>query len=126
VTLVPLTFRMSSAELTDEAFIVTVSGEADARAATTLQRELDGLADEGARELIVDLLRVPFLDAHIVGVLQRAAGRMRADGGEVVLVSNDPRLLRTFEPNGLRSTFRFERSLNEAVDRALATTRTDD
>jgi anti-anti-sigma factor len=117
---------MSSAELTDDAFIVTVSGEADALAAPTLQRELDVLADDGARELIVDLLQVPFLDSTVLGVLLRSARRMRADGGDVVLVSDDPRVLRTFEINGLVSSFRFERTLNGAVDRALAAPRTDD
>jgi anti-anti-sigma factor len=117
---------MSSAELTDDAFIVTVSGEADALAAPTLQRELDGLADDGAREVIVDLLQVPFLDSTVLGVLLRSARRIRADGGDVVLVSDDPRVLRTFEISGLVSSFRFERSLNEAVDRVLAVPHIDD
>jgi anti-sigma B factor antagonist len=116
---VPLTFRLSSAELTDDTFIVTVSGEADALAAPELQRQLDALAEDGARELIVDLLRVPFLDSTILGVLLRTARRVRADGGDVVLISDDPRVLRTFEISGLVSSFRFERSLNAAVDRVL-------
>jgi anti-anti-sigma factor len=117
---------MSSAELTEDAFIVTVSGEADALAAPTLQRELDGLADDGARELIVDLLQVPFLDPTVLAVLLRATRRLRADGGDVVLISDDPRVLRTFEASGLVSSFRFERTLNEAVGRARTTLRTDD
>ena len=117
---------MSSAELTDDAFIVTVSGEADAHVAPTLQRELDGLADDGAHELIVDLLQVQFLDSTVLSVLLRSARRMRADGGDVVLVSDDPRVLRTFEISGLVSSFRFERTLSGAVDRALSTARTDD
>jgi anti-anti-sigma factor len=116
---VPLTFRLSSAELTDDTFIVTVSGEADALAAPELQRQLDALAEDGARELIVDLLQVPFLDSTILGVLLRTARRVRAVGGDVVLISDDPRVLRTFEISGLVSSFRFERSLNAAVDRVL-------
>jgi anti-anti-sigma factor len=116
---VPLTFRMSSAELTDDAFIVTVSGEADALAAPQLQSELDALSEDGAHELIVDLLQVPFLDSTILGVLLRAARRMRADGGDVVLISDDPRVLRIFEISGLVSSFRFERTLNAAVERVL-------
>jgi anti-anti-sigma factor len=115
----PLTFRLSSAELTDDTFIVTVSGEADALAAPELQRQLDALAEDGARELIVDLLQVPFLDSTILGVLLRTARRVRAVGGDVVLISDDPRVLRTFEISGLVSSFRFERSLNAAVDRVL-------
>jgi anti-anti-sigma factor len=116
---VPLTFRLSSAELIDDTFIVTVSGEADALAAPQLQSELDVLADDGAHELIVDLLQVPFLDSTILGVLLRTARRMRADGGDVVLISDDPRVLRTFEMSGLLSSFRFERSLNAVVERVL-------
>jgi anti-anti-sigma factor len=116
---VPLTFRLSSAELIDDTFIVTVSGEADALAAPQLQSELDVLADDGAHELIVDLLQVPFLDSTILGVLLRTARRMRADGGDVVLISDDPRVLRTFEMSGLVSSFRFERSLNAVVERVL-------
>jgi anti-sigma B factor antagonist len=111
---------MSSAALAGDAFIVTVSGEADALAAPMLQRELEGLVQDGARELIVDLLQVPFLDSTILGVLLRSARRMRAGGGDMVLVSDDPRVLRTFEISGLRASFRFERTLSEAVDHALA------
>ena len=74
----------------------------------------------------VDLLQVPFLDSSVLGVLLRSARRMRADGGDVVLVSDDPRVLRTIEISGLVSSFRFERTLNEAVDRALTTPQTDD
>ena len=116
----PLTFRLSSAELTDGAYVVTVSGEADVHAAPRLQQTLEGLTNTGAREVIVDLLRVPFLDSSILGVLLRSARRLRADGGDVVLVSDDARLLRTFEISGLGSQFRFERNLADAVDRAHA------
>jgi anti-sigma B factor antagonist len=115
----PLTFRLSSAEVADGAYVVTVSGEADALAAPTLQETLDDVMDEGAREVIIDLLRVPFLDSSILGVLVRTARRLRSSGGDVVLVSDDARLLRTFEISGLITSFRFERSLADAVDRAL-------
>ncbi len=101
--------------------MVTLSGEADVLAAPHLRRHLDEIAAGGAGEVIVDLLRVPFLDSTILGVLLGAARRMRSAGGEVVLVSDDPRVLRTFEISGLVSSFRFERTLADAVDRALVT-----
>jgi anti-sigma B factor antagonist len=116
---VPLTFRLSSAELNDGVVVVTVSGEADTHASPQLQRELDGLTDHGARQLIIDLLETSFIDSAILGVLLRTASRMRAEGGDVALVSDDPRLLRTFEISGLVSQFRFERTLAGAIDHAL-------
>jgi anti-sigma B factor antagonist len=71
--------------------------------------------------MIVDLGQVPFLDSTILGVLLQAARKLRADGGEVVVVSDDPRVLRTFEISGLSSQFRFEPTLAAAVDRVLDT-----
>jgi len=117
---VHLTFGLTSAELADGAYVITVTGEADTLAAPQLQRELDAVTGNGAREVIVDLLGVPFLDSTILGVLLRTARRVRAEGGDVVLVSDDARLLRTFEVSGLVTQFRFERNLGDAVDRALA------
>ena len=40
---------------------------------------------------------------------------MRSSGGECVLVSDDPRVLRVFEITGLDRILRIERSLLEAV-----------
>jgi anti-anti-sigma factor len=41
--------------------------------------------------------------------------RFRARGGELVIVSDDRRVLRTFEITGLDRIFRIERRLAEAV-----------
>lgn len=116
-----LAFRLSSAQLTDSSYVVTLSGEIDAHSSSDLRRELEALADDDGRELIVDLGQVPFLDSTILGVLLQAARKLRADGGEVVVVSDDPRVLRTFEISGLGSQFRFEPTLAAAVDRVLDT-----
>jgi len=118
---VALAFRLSSAQLTDSSYVVTLSGEIDAHSSSDLRRELEALADDDGRELIVDLGQVPFLDSTILGVLLQAARKLRADGGEVVVVSDDPRVLRTFEISGLGSQFRFEPTLAAAVDRVLDT-----
>jgi anti-anti-sigma factor len=118
---VALAFRLSSAQLTDSSYVVTLSGEIDAHSSSDLRRGLEALADDGGREMIVDLGQVPFLDSTILGVLLQAARKLRADGGEVVVVSDDPRVLRTFEISGLSSQFRFEPTLAAAVDRVLDT-----
>ena len=112
-------FKVSSAELAAGSYVVTVGGDADPSAVPTLSRELARLVDDGAREIVVDLLDVPFIDSTVLGVLLRMSRRLRADGGEFVLVSDDPRVLRAFEITGLAAQFRFEKTLAAAVERAL-------
>jgi anti-sigma B factor antagonist len=112
-------FRVSTAELVEGAYVVTVNGEADMYGAPQLSAELDRLVADGARDVIVDLLDVPFLDSTVLGVLLTASRRARSDGHELVLVSDDPRVLRVFELTGLLGQFTFERSLASAVERSL-------
>jgi anti-sigma B factor antagonist len=112
-------FRVSTAELVEGAYVVTVNGEADMYGAPQLSTELDRLITNGARDVIVDLLDVPFVDSTVLGVLLTASKRARVDGHELVLVSDDPRVLRVFEVTGLLGQFTVERSLASAVERSL-------
>jgi anti-sigma B factor antagonist len=112
-------FNLTTAELPDGTYVVTVSGEADTTDVESLAAELDEVLHEGASGLIVDLLEVPFIDSAVLGVLLRVSRRLRSGGGELVLVTDDPRVLRTFEIAGLSAQFRFARSLTTAVEDAL-------
>jgi anti-anti-sigma factor len=114
-----LEFRLTTAELVDGTYVVSLSGEADAAGAESLADGLDEVLDERPSCLIVDLLEVPFVDSRIVGILLRCSHRLRSGGGELVIVADDPRVLRTFEIAGLRAHFRFERTLTAAVEDAI-------
>jgi anti-anti-sigma factor len=48
-------------------------------------------------------------------VLVTSAKQLRAAGGELVVVTDDPRIVRIFEITGLDDVVRVERSLVEAV-----------
>jgi anti-anti-sigma factor len=111
-----LDFRLTSAELVDGTYVVTISGEADATDVESLGDELEEVLGEGASCVIVDLLEVPFIDSAVLGVLLRVSRRLRSGGGELVLVADDPRVLRTFEIAGLSAQFRFARTLTAAVE----------
>ncbi|HEV8687559.1 MAG TPA: STAS domain-containing protein [Gaiellaceae bacterium] len=111
-----LDFRLTTAELVDGTYVVTVSGEADAADVESLSDELEEVLGEGASCVIVDLLEVPFIDSAVLGVLLRVSRRLRSGGGELVLVADDPRVLRTFEIAGLSAQFRFARTLTTAVE----------
>ena len=104
----------------EEAFVVTVHGEVDLHGAGFLSAELDRVLDERPTHIVVDLLRVTFLDSTTLGVLVGAAKRVRAGGGSIVLVSDDPRTLRVFEVTGLGGVFTLERSLAAAIEAVTA------
>jgi anti-sigma B factor antagonist len=107
--------RITTARFGTDSFVVALAGELDIGTSGPFERELDALLDGGARRLVVDLLGVTFLGSVGLGLLTRAAKRTRAIGGECVVVSDDPRVLRVFEITGLDRIFRIERSLMEAV-----------
>ena len=112
-------FRVSTAALLDGRYVVTVRGEADALIAAELEREFDTLIGGATREVIVDMIDVPFVESTTLAVLLRMARRLRADDAKLVLVTDDPRVLRTFEISGLFPQFTFERTLSSAVERTL-------
>jgi anti-sigma B factor antagonist len=104
-----------SARLGD-VYVVTAAGELDLYGADSLRAELDRVEADGAARLIVDLLRVTFLDSSALGVLVACSKRLQPGGGKVVLVTDDPRTLRVFEVTGLDRVFALERSLPAAID----------
>ena len=111
--------RASTAQIGEDAFVVSASGEVDIASVETLERELDGLARRGALRVIVDLTGVTFIDSAGLGVLVREAKRLDEHGGTCVLVADDPRILRIFEITGLDRMFGIERSLAEGDDRLV-------
>ena len=107
--------RVTTARFGADSFVVALAGELDIGTSDRFEQELDTLLDCGARRLVIDLLGITFLGSVGLGLLTRAAKRTRELGGECVVVSDDPRILRVFEITGLDRVFRMERSLMEAV-----------
>jgi anti-anti-sigma factor len=82
-----LRFRLSSAQLNDNTFVVTLRGEIDTFQALEVDRELEALQVNGAQFVVVDLLDVPSVEPTVVSVLLMHARRLRINGGELTLVS---------------------------------------
>ena len=108
-------FRISSAQLGARTRIVSLGGEIDLHTAPQLNDALESAVADGATRVIVDFEGVSFIDSTVLGVLLRTFSRLRSSGGELVLVSDDRRILRTFEITGLDRKFRIESSLAEAM-----------
>jgi anti-sigma B factor antagonist len=108
-------FDVKTARLEGDTFVVSVTGEADMQTTPEIERELQDVLRLGGRSVAVDFVEVGFIDSTALGLLMRFQPRFRARGGDLVIVSDDRRVLRTFEITGLDRIFRIERRLGEAV-----------
>jgi anti-sigma B factor antagonist len=113
-------FRISSAHLADDAYIVSLGGEVDLYTAPQLEHELGELTANGARRIVVDLSGAAFIDSTVLGVLLKALTRLDAGGGELILVSDDRRILKIFEVTGLGRVFRIAPTLTDAISSVVA------
>ena len=110
-----LEFSVQTAEVGENAFIVTVTGEADLHSAPELDRALHGVLALGGTGTVVDLGDVSFIDSTGLGVLLRHQRRFHARGGDLVIVTADRRVLRTLEVTGLDRLFTIEQRLADGV-----------
>jgi anti-sigma B factor antagonist len=112
---VPDPFALTSAYIGGDAHVVTVSGDLDVVTAPGLRDELVRASSEGAGEIVVDLLRVPFVDSVALAVLVEASKRTTARGGVFRVVSDDRRIARIIEISGLDRVLRLHPTLREAL-----------
>jgi len=110
-----LEFGIRTAGLDGDAFIVSLNGEADAYNAPELEQALQGVLAVGGTTVAVDLVEVTFIDSTVLSVLLRYQGRFKTRGGDCIIVTDDRRVLRTFEVTGLDRTFVIRRRLSDAI-----------
>jgi anti-sigma B factor antagonist len=105
-----LEFHVKTAELDGHAnaFVVTATGEVDMYTAPTLEQALDGVIGLGGTSVVLDLSEVTFVDSTLLSVLLRYRDRLTDLGGQLVIVTDDRRIRRTFEITGLDRLFRIE------------------
>ncbi len=117
----PPEFTITTAQVDPQSYVVAVTGEVDMHEAPALERELAKIAMRGGRRVIVDFMAADFIDSTVLGVLVRELDRLRPAGGDVLVVSSDPRILRVFEITGLDRMFTIEPNLADAVAPGAAT-----
>jgi anti-sigma B factor antagonist len=117
----PPEFSITTAQVGPESYVVALSGEVDMYEAPALERDLAKIATHGGRRVIVDFTSADFIDSSVLGVLVREVERLRPRGGDLLVVSSDPRILRAFEITGLDRMFTIEPNLTDAVAAGAAT-----
>ncbi len=108
-------FTITRAHLTEGIVELTVAGEVDLLAAPFLKEELADAIDSGARHVIVNLSAATFVDSTTLGALMGASGRIRKDGGALVIVCSNPQIRTIFEITRLDKAFGIFEDTDEAV-----------
>jgi anti-anti-sigma factor len=111
--------RIDSAEIGPDCYVVCATGGLDGDLTVELGRVLFTLARGRGVQLVADLTGAHSANKTTAGVLTAVAHAVRREGGELVVVSRDPRMEQLFEETGLGHLLRVERTLQDAVSQAV-------
>src|SRR2546423_11407517 len=100
-----------------ETNVVSLRGEIDVYTAPRLRQALIDLVEGGAKDIVVDMDRVDFLDSTGLGVLVGGLKRVKSNEGEMKLVVTQDRIMKIFDITGLAKGFPVFGSLEEALGR---------
>jgi anti-sigma B factor antagonist len=109
-------FLLSSAYLGGDVHVVTVGGDLDLATVPETREELNRIIDEGGREIVIDLLAVPFVDSVALGLLVETSKRVKGRGGALRIVCADRRIARIIEITGLGRVLSRHSTLREALE----------
>ena len=107
---------METRTVESEPPVIELEGEVDVYTAPQLKQQMISLLESGAKELIVDLTKVEYLDSTALGVLIGGLKRMRERDGNMVLVCPSPRIRRVFEITGLDKIFDIFNAQEDAAE----------
>ncbi len=95
--------------------VLTLRGEIDVYTAPRLRQALIDLVENGARDILVDMRRVDFLDSTGLGVLVGGLKRVKSNEGSLEIVATSDRILKIFDITGLSKVFPMHTSVEEAL-----------
>ena len=98
----------------DDACVVSVSGEIDVYTSPVLRERLIEAMDGGCETIIVLLDGVGFIDSSGLGVLVGALRRAKERNGGLVLVCSREQVLKVFRITGLDKVFSIVGTIDEA------------
>ena len=92
-----------------------VYGEIDMATAPRLRQQVINLVNVGARQIVLDLCGVDFLDSIGLGVVVGAVKRVRAHDGQLRIVCDQPHLLELFQITRLDAALELHLDIDDAV-----------
>lgn len=91
-------------------------GEVDLATARAFERTLLDVAEDGTREVIVDLTGCSFLDSRGLGALVAARARLERSNRQMALVLSNPNVMRIFKITHFDDRFNMYPSVAAAVN----------
>src|SRR3982750_1747294 len=110
-----MNFDITTEELSDDAYVISLSGEVDLYTAPEFKQELLDAIGKGAKEVVVDFSSTTFIDSTTLGVLVGGVKRLRTNDGQLSLVCSDRNITKIFEITGLDRVFTIYPTRDEAV-----------
>jgi anti-sigma B factor antagonist len=109
-------FELSHEDLGPNTHVITVAGEIHVSTAPRFSEQLNASIQDGAPIVVLDLSDVDFIDSTGLSVLLNGLRRVTRQRGRMVLVANNPTVLRLFEITRLDSTFDIRATRAEALE----------
>ncbi|SCL28129.1 anti-anti-sigma factor [Micromonospora rhizosphaerae] len=103
-----MTFTIAYARLDGGGVCLRLAGELDISTAPALNAAIDRLADEGERQLLVDLSELNFCDSTGIAAFVRGDNRASADGGWLRVTGATGRVQRVLQVTGLAEVLRYD------------------
>jgi anti-sigma B factor antagonist len=110
-----MNFDITTEQLEDDAYVISLGGEVDLYTAPEFKQQLLEVIGQGAHKVVVDLTDTTFIDSTTLGVLVGGVKRLRANDGQLSLVCSDRNITKIFEITGLDRVFTIYPSRAEAV-----------
>lgn len=111
-----MNFKIDTRTAAKELPVIELEGEVDVYTAPQLKQQMINMLESGARDLVVNLTKVDYLDSTALGVLIGGLKRMREMDGNMVLVCPSPRIRRVFEITGLDKIFDIYNAEEDALE----------
>lgn len=104
-----------SSEQVGPVTVVKAVGELDLHTAPALREELDRVVAAGGRQVVVDLGEVGFMDSTGLSVIVATVAALRANGGDLSVVSGVERITKVFTLTGVDQQIGLFQTLDEAL-----------
>jgi anti-sigma B factor antagonist len=110
-----MNFDIKTEQLSDDAYVVSLTGEVDLYTAPELKTQMLEVIADGSMDVIVDFTGTTFIDSTTLGVLVGGVKRLRTNEGQLSLVCSDRNITKIFEITGLDKVFTIYPTREEAV-----------
>jgi anti-sigma B factor antagonist len=107
-------------ESVDDVPVIRAAGELEIATVPEMRAVVAEISERRPRALVFDFGRITYMDSSGLGILVSAKKRLAADKGEVVLITEQPVVLKALSLSGLDQIIRVYATLEEYLGIQMA------